>query len=192
MNRFVTNSELLLVRHTAVAEQYRNVCYGASDVELSPAGKDHAERIAIELAERPVTRIIHSGLQRARYLAELLADQLSLPLEEKQNFRERDFGSWELRPWEEIYKETGDEMMKIISDPDGYRPGGAETTTEFSERVRCAVAEIDSPGLTVIIAHGGPISALRGLRDNRPIADWLELIPAHGQCIPYAISNGGG
>jgi alpha-ribazole phosphatase len=186
------HSELLLVRHTEVGEQYRSVCYGSSDVELSPAGMRHAERVAVELSQRPVTRIIHTGLQRAFYLARLLADRLSLPLEEQPLLRERDFGTWELRPWEEIYRETGDEMLKIITEPDRFRPGGAETTHEFSERVRSAVDRIDADGLTVVIAHGGPISALRGMREQRPVAEWLELIPAYGQCIAYPFSRGEG
>jgi broad specificity phosphatase PhoE len=192
MDQLITNRELLLVRHTAVAKQYQTVCYGASDVELSPAGKLHADQLANELAERPIARIIHSGLQRTRYLAERLADRLSLPLEEQPKFRERNFGSWELRPWEEIYNETGDDMLKMISEPDNFRPGGAETTREFSDRIQSAIAEIDPDGLTIVIAHGGPIAALRGMQQQKPIADWLTLIPAYGQCIPYPFSNGKG
>ena len=64
------NGELILIRHAAVSERYHGRCYGRSDVELSLAGERHSEELSQFFATRPVSRILHSGLQRTRFLAD--------------------------------------------------------------------------------------------------------------------------
>jgi broad specificity phosphatase PhoE len=178
------NSELLFVRHTQVAEKYQNVCYGASDVELSAEGERHAREVAESLVERSVERIVHSGLSRARILATHLSELTGVPLEEQNGLRERDFGSWELTSWDDIYTEHGDDMMKMVSEPDKYRPGGSETTREFVERVATAAVEISLNQKTVVVCHGGVIAALTGLTQKISIHEWLDQIPAYGEVRP--------
>lgn len=182
-------SEILFVRHTAVAEQYQNVCYGATDVELSPAGGQHAIEVAESLASLSVDRIVHSGLSRARILAEHLAKLTGLDLEECQGLSQRNFGDWELTAWDDIYAEHGDDMMKMVTEPNKYRPGGSETTREFLERVATACEKIHQPGRTVVVCHGGVIAALTGLANQLSIHEWLEQIPAHGEVRPLPPVN---
>lgn len=174
-------TEVLFVRHTAVAEQYQQVCYGASDVELSLQGEQHARQVAESLAEQAIDRIVHSGLMRARVLANHLSELTGLELEERSALRERNFGSWELNTWDAIYREHGEDMMKMVSEPDRYRPGGAETTREFVERITDACEGLHRPGRTVVVCHGGVIAALTGLVHRLSITEWLEKIPAHGE-----------
>jgi broad specificity phosphatase PhoE len=177
-------NEVLFVRHTAVAEKYRPLCYGASDVELSPAGEQHAREVAESLAESAVDRVIHSGLKRARVLAEHLRKLTDCRLEERTGFQERDFGSWELTSWDEIFAEHGDEMLKMISQPETYRPGGSETTYEFVERLVEACHDLHQPGRTVVVCHGGVIAALSGLIERSEISQWMDYVPAHGEICP--------
>lgn len=180
----VNETEVLFVRHTAVAEKYQPLCYGATDVELSSAGERHAREVAESLARFPVDRIIHSGLKRARILAEHLAELTGQALEERTGFRERDFGTWELASWDDIHAELGDDMMKIISEPETYRPGGSETTREFVERVARSCHDLHQPGRTVVVCHGGVIATLSGLVEQLEIDRWINRIPAHGEIRP--------
>ncbi|MBD3674384.1 MAG: histidine phosphatase family protein [Planctomycetaceae bacterium] len=178
------SSEVLFVRHTAVAEKYQNVCYGASNVELSADGEQHARKVAETLAGQAIDRIVHSGLTRAKIIADHLAELTGLFPEQNDGLRERNFGDWELNPWEDIYREHGDDMMKMVSEPETFRPGGAETTREFIERVASACENLHLPGRTVVICHGGVIAALTGLSRRLSISEWLEQIPAHGEIRP--------
>jgi len=178
-------SGLLLVRHTEIAERYRDICYGASDVELSAVGLQRAHEIAAVLALRPITRIVHSGLTRTRILAERLGELTQLTPVCCEGLRERHLGDWELQSWQSIFDRHGSEMEQMISKPESYRPGGGETTHEMRDRILAAFQSLPQDGLTVVITHGGPIAVCRGIRQKLPIADWLGLIPAYGEIVPW-------
>lgn len=177
------NSGLLLVRHTEIAERYRGVCYGASDVELSPQGLRHVGELAATLAALPLTRIVHSGLARTRCLAERVGQLANLPALRCEGLRERDFGAWELQSWNSIFEQHGDEMDRIITEPDSYRPGGGETTYEMRDRITAAFETLPHDGLTVAITHGGPIAVFLGAQQNLPVPAWLGLVPAYGEIV---------
>jgi broad specificity phosphatase PhoE len=152
-------------------------------VELSEAGRARSRELAKELADLPVTRVIHSGLHRTRYLAELLAESIGLFAETDVRLRERSFGSWELTPWEVIHEDTGSAMMGMLTDPAAFRPGGGETTFELRERAIRWLRELSGKGLVIAVTHGGPIAALRGTVDDRPVVDWPRLIPKCGEWV---------
>lgn len=174
---------LILVRHGEVAARWKGICYGSTDVELSPQGEQQSETLAARLATEPVRRIVHSGLGRSALLAERLADLSGIACEVAPALRERDFGIWEGRSWDEIFRDHGDEMLRMISEPDTYRPGGGETTAELRDRVLEWFARVPEDGLTVAITHGGPIAALVGTLGQLPIADWPRLIPGYAESV---------
>jgi broad specificity phosphatase PhoE len=169
---------IILVRHTAVALVWRRRCYGRSDVPLSRAGKAAIGPLADALRGHRPDRIIHSGLTRTRALAESLGTSDTDPA-----WQERDFGSWEGQSWTAIYRATGAAMDGMIDTPDGFRPGGGETTTELAQRVMAAYAQLPTTGTTMIITHGGPIAAILGTRAGLHPRDWLPLVPAYGGVV---------
>ena len=185
------NEGLILVRHAQIADRYRGICYGRSDVELSPSGECRSRELAAELAVWPIARILHSGLARTRHLAEELGATSGLSPVCCEALRERDFGEWELKSWEDIHKRVGSEMLKMVSEPATYRPGGGETTFELRDRIVGWFRSLPPERLTVAITHGGPIAALRGSQQGLPVAAWIELIPACGESIPmeYLVVN---
>ena len=170
---------VLFVRHGEVAERYRHLCYGRSDVELSAAGIARSRELAEQLASEPITLVCHSGLARTRILAELLAPSPEVcPL-----LRERDFGTWEMRTWDDLYAETGDAMTGSIHAPATWRPPGGETTFELRDRVLSWYQSLPEQGVIVAVSHGGPIAALRGTLLNAAVADWPQLIPPVGTWV---------
>ena len=44
---------LILVRHAPVADRYRGLCYGQSDVELGPIGEGRSRELVESLAAVP-------------------------------------------------------------------------------------------------------------------------------------------
>ncbi|WP_164102476.1 histidine phosphatase family protein [Candidatus Laterigemmans baculatus] len=176
---------MLLVRHPQVDSGVQGLCYGRSDVPLSLEGVGQSQLLADRLARLPVRRIFHSGLQRTRVLAQRLGELTGIEPRPSEALVERDFGDWELQSWEEIYRREGEGMLRMISEPETYRPGGGETTWELADRVwnglqgkRAGCRQ--GGGLTVAVTHGGPIAAYRGRLGGLPVADWPSLIPACG------------
>ena len=169
-----------LVRHTAVAARWLSRCYGRSDVALSGEGIAAARRRAHELAALDVEAVVTSPLRRARVLAGRIALLKSLPLVIEPRLAECDFGSWEGRAWDDIWRETGNAMDGMIHAPDTFRPGGGETTREMARRAYDWLDGLDRKANVIAVCHGGPIAAIRGRLDGAPVTEWLALIPAYG------------
>lgn len=181
---------VLLVRHTAVARYWTGRCYGASDVGLSRAGKADARRRAIEIAAWRPTQVIHSGLVRARTLAQQIATLADAPCFADPAWRERDFGTWEGRLWTAIYRETGNAMDGMIEAPGSFRPGGGETTLALAARTNVALRSLP-PGRIVVVTHGGPIAAIRGSAAGVAAHQWATLVPALGEAVNIPEQGGG-
>src|SRR5262245_469458 len=177
---------ILLVRHCAVGPEYRGLCSGQSDIRLSAEGEAHSLQLAEQLAALPITNLFHSGLHRTHFLAELVASRLDVPAVADTDLRERDFGIWELRPWDEIFAEVGRAMDSLLLDPANYAPPGGETTLALCDRVLGWYRRLPPEGLVVAITHGGPIAALRGALLGWAVDRWPELIPACGSIIELA------
>lgn len=183
MEHAFLKSSLILVRHGPVADRYHGLCYGQSDVELSPRGERRSRELAETLAALPVDRIMHSGLGRTSYLAHHLGERLGMPAFRAEALRERNFGRWELRSWDGLHREYGDTILNMVSEPGTFRPGGGETTFEMRNRVREWFRGVPRDGLSVAVTHGGPIAALLGTLRDLPVAAWPELIPPYCQCV---------
>ncbi|MFQ3652118.1 MAG: histidine phosphatase family protein [Gemmataceae bacterium] len=172
-----------LVRHPAVFDTYRGVCYGSSEVPLSPESVSQLQSLARNIQRLgPITHLYHSGLIRCAVLAETLAALTGLPATTDARLRERHFGQWEGRTWDEIHAETGDAMLGMVTAPDTWRPPGGETTFELRDRVLAWYAQLPTHATIVAITHGGPIAALLGTLQQRPVAQWPQLIPPYGAC----------
>jgi broad specificity phosphatase PhoE len=174
---------VILVRHGEVAPRWRGVCYGQTDVELSDHGQRQTSQLIEELATWPIHALWHSGLTRARCLAEPLAALLGLPCREDSRLAEIHFGAWEGRDWQAIFAETGRAMEAILSAPDHFAPPGGETLHGLRDRVLSWFHELPAEGLLVAICHGGPIAALRGTLAGLPASHWPTLVPQMGTWV---------
>jgi len=177
------SASVLLLRHPPVTLAWRKRCYGRSDMGWSRAGTVMARTLADQLATRPIDAIVHSGALRTRRLAEMIGRAPAIPVSEDAGWLERDFGTWEGRTWQAIWRETGDLMDRMITDPTGFRPGGGETGQELSERALAAWGRLPASGTTLVIAHGGPIAALRTWQAGEPLEAMVHHIPACGEVI---------
>lgn len=131
---------------------------------LSRVGQAMIPALCEQLAALGPDRIIHSGLRRTRVLAERLGIRLGIVPAIAPDWRERDFGAWEGRTWQSIFRTTGNAMDGMIENPSGFRPGtDGETTQELLERIGKAIRALPQHGRIAIISHGGPIAAARQL-----------------------------
>src|SRR5690606_1687766 len=87
-----TPTHLYLIRHGEPDECHKDCYYGQLDVELGEKGRAQSRAVAERLASVPFSAIYSSDLQRATYLAELLAEPRGLPVRQLAVFRERNMG----------------------------------------------------------------------------------------------------
>jgi alpha-ribazole phosphatase len=177
---------VLLIRHTEVAVRWAKRCYGRTDIGLSRNGVLQAAEISAQLATQPVSMIIHSGLKRASHLALRLAAQKGIASIADERWQERNFGTWEARTWHAIWKETGNAMDRMITDPHEYRPGGGETTAELYERSLDAWNSLPPRGDIIVISHGGPIAAIRTMLARVPLTEILDYRVATGSITTFS------
>lgn len=166
-----------LVRHPPVALHWQKRCYGTSDMGLSREGTSLAKALVSKLVEIAPDRIVHSDMRRTRLVAERVADLLSIDARADDRWRERNFGSWEGRSWNAIYRETGNAMDGMLDDPEGFRPGGGETTAELAARSLAVWNDLPEDQNIAVITHGGPIAAILAKRGNAPLAALATYIP---------------
>lgn len=174
--------QLLLIRHGEIESRFKGICYGRTDVGLSQLGRDQSRAVASRLEHQP-TAVMTSDLSRARFLADRLARRHGLDPIVCRELRERDFGDWELRSWDDVYAETGDAMDGMVSAPDAFRPPGGETTFELRDRVLHWYRRLPREGCIVAVTHGGPIAALLGSLERRPVVEWPGLVPSWGEVV---------
>lgn len=174
---------VLLLRHPPVARAWAGRCYGRSDMGWSRDGQAMAARLADQLAERPIDAIVHSGAARTRRLAELVGRRRTFPLVSDARWLERDFGAWEGRRWQAVWRETGDLMDRMITHPASFRPGGGETGLDLSLRVQAAWRDLPRSDTTLVIAHGGPIAALRAWLGGEPLERMVAFVPPCGELV---------
>jgi alpha-ribazole phosphatase len=174
---------IVLVRHPPVAEHWSNRCYGQSDIGWSREGRRLARDLARKIAAEQPQTVIHSDLRRTRELAEAVARRCGASVREDRRWRERDFGAWEGRTWLSIWRETGSAMDLMITVPSAFRPGGGETTAELAARATAAWSDLPEDGLIVVIAHGGPIAAIRHGLARSPTAKITDYVPKCGEIV---------
>jgi broad specificity phosphatase PhoE len=139
-----------------------------------------ARTLATSLAAEPPSIVVHSGLVRTERLARMIVARTGARLLCDGRWRERDFGSWEGRSWQAIWRETGNLMDRMMTHAAEFRPGGGETTAELFDRATAAWAELPRDRTVIVVAHGGPIAAARAQDAGRSIAQLVDFIPAPG------------
>jgi broad specificity phosphatase PhoE len=169
---------ITLIRHAQVRAEFKTICYGQKDIELSEDGLSAsilmASRMSVEL---PASLVFHSGLTRTQSLAEALkaASPNLIKIAVDHRLRERDYGRWEGESWDKIFASNSEEFHDLIEKPESYRPPGGETTFELQKRVVAWFEEclaLDSIDSIIAVSHSGPIAALAGYLNEAHPRDW--------------------
>lgn len=177
---------LWLVRHAPVRAA-PGLCYGATNLPAdASATRAAAERLARSLPEG--TRVVSSPLQRCELLAQILLGlRPDLIYTVDDRLREMDFGSWELRPWDEVPRADMDAWLADFADA---RPGGdGESVRALMTRVGAAWddAVAAPPAPTLWVTHAGVMRAVlllsQGVRLPAQAADWPDAALAFGELV---------
>ena len=156
-------SRLLLVRHGETELNSAERYWGRTDVKLSAAGLEQAERLRNLLVTENIDAVYSSPLSRARVTAETIASGHRLAVITCPELREVNFGRLEGLTFAEVgqlYPEVT--KMWIERNPELRYPGG-ESVSQFNRRVGRFVSRLEkhTPEETIlIVAHSGSLRVL--------------------------------
>lgn len=181
-------TRLILIRHGETDWNAEGRWQGQIDVPLNEKGREHARRLATELAGEGIQALFASDLSRALETAQPLAEALNLPIQTDARLREINQGDWQGLLVTEIQARYAELFQMRTDNPHSIAPPGGETVPQVQERVVQALDEIirRHPQETVaIVAHGFVIAVLRIRLENRALDEVWDLIPGSGEWFTY-------
>ena len=148
-----------LIRHGKTIANERRLYCGHSDLPLSDKGRAELAKLkSLGIYPSYADFYYTSGLLRAEETLSLLygeVDRKSLP-----NFREFDFGRFEMHSHEELDSDP-DYQAWIADNTNLVRTPGGENKIDFLERVVDGYKNLENmPGIKLVICHGGVIASL--------------------------------
>ena len=147
---------ITLLRHGESSGNAQNLFQGHAEYDLTEKGRAQSEAVAARWLEEGVTfiRIISSPQSRARQTAEIIAEQLSLPIEFDSNWKEINNGVLAGFSLDEVEKRY---LSREIMTP--YEPIGESGESQWDLYLRAGrvVQELirRPAGNYLVVSHGG-------------------------------------
>jgi len=156
-------SKLFLVRHGETELNSAERYWGRSDVKLSAAGIEQAERLRDRLAVEKIDAVYSSNLERALVTAEIIASGHQLAVITCAELREVNFGQLEGLNFSEISRLYPEVAKLWVERSTKLKYPGGESLVEFNTRVSKFLSRLDkhTVGETIlIVAHAGVLRTL--------------------------------
>jgi probable phosphoglycerate mutase len=157
-------TDVLLVRHgeSAPARLDRPAprVDGHSDPELSPEGREQAERLADRLVHEEIDAIYVTTLRRTAETAAPLASRLGLEPRVEPDLREVFLGEWEGVAFRKYVTERHPTAVQMFLEQRWDVIPGAESNDAFRARVQAGLERIVAAHRgqrVVVVVHGGVI-----------------------------------
>jgi broad specificity phosphatase PhoE len=169
---------LTLIRHGEPESRYQDCYYGQMDVALSERGGEQSRALAERLREVPFDAIVSSDLERAWYLAELLAQSREQPVRRLAVFRERHMGRLQGIPVGVLQRDHAEVYNRWMADRIAYRCPEAENFFDLRERILPAIEQLVGAfaGRRVaLVCHAGPIRIAVGQALGLPMENIFRI-----------------
>ena len=158
-------TRIIAIRHGETAWNVDTRIQGHTDIPLNAHGQLQAERLAQALAEQdPLHAIYTSDLQRAHQTAATVGKRLGLTPVTHVGLRERGFGAFEGKTFQEIEIDLPEDAMRWRTrDPHWEPPEGGESLLTLDKRIRHTLNSLAAkhPGEHIaVFAHGGVMDIL--------------------------------
>ena len=147
---------LYLIRHGATGANLENRFAGRSPEPLHPTGIKQIQEVGAELASCNITRIVCSPLPRTRQTAEILQNNLNIPVTVSDGLTEINIPHWDGLTKQELRDTFGDEYPTWLNSPEFFALPGCETIAEVQERSLQALKGIitaEPAGNLLIVSH---------------------------------------
>lgn len=157
-------TRIIAVRHGETSWNVDARIQGQTDVGLNDNGRRQAQRVGRALAGERISAVYSSDLERAHETAQSIAQVAGIPVIPHEGLRERSFGMFEGKTFDEIHQTWPDQAQNWRKRiPEWQPPEGGESLLELRARVTRTLEELASrhPGQQiVVVAHGGVLDAL--------------------------------
>ena len=156
-------TRVFVVRHGETAWNVDKRIQGQLDVPLNARGQWQAEQLARALAGEELAAVYSSDLQRARDTAAAVAAAAGVELRLDAQLRERAFGRFEGRTFEEVEQRWPDEVQRWRRRDPAFDAQGGERLDAFYARsvaVAWRHAARHPAQAIVIVSHGGVLDCL--------------------------------
>jgi Fructose-2,6-bisphosphatase len=152
--------EIYLLRHGDTHATENGYYAGWMDVPLSEGGRRRVEKSREFLPRNGFQKVFVSPLRRTLETARIVVPDM--PMEIREELRERSFGSWEGKGWKEIEAGFPEEMVEWRKDPLRFTPPGGESFQVVLERVVAFWEKLrqEPEGSYLLVTHGGVIRSL--------------------------------
>jgi len=179
-------STIYLIRHGKTAANEKHLYCGSTDLPLAEAGIAELKELRNSYSDCKGYHFVTSGMLRTEQTLELLFGEVSRTV--VPEFREMDFGVFEMHSYEEL-KKRGDYQQWLEGNNEANATPNGESGAEMQKRVLKAFKEqMERDENTVIITHGGPIAAIMEAvfpNEHKNRYEWQPK-PGHG----YAVTEG--
>lgn len=156
--------KIILVRHGETTANVANLFCGHTDVALTEKGIHQAEKTALKLENRKITRVICSDLERTFRTASIINTYHNLSIEKEPRLREMFFGSCEGYTYEEIVAaKPGAFKKERMGSWDFTFPEG-ENLRELTARVMASMNDLrktlSEDDIALVVVHAGVIRSI--------------------------------
>jgi broad specificity phosphatase PhoE len=152
---------LFFLRHGQTALSRANMfCGRRLDPALTPEGAAMAEAFGQAYRDVEWRGIYSSPLSRAVATATPLARAIGLPICQRDELAELDYGRWDGMTTDEVAAQFHIEHERWTADPAWNPPTGGETAVQLAQRMTRAVEEIDATyddGNVLVVSHKASI-----------------------------------
>lgn len=163
-----------LIRHGETNWSLSGQHTGRTDIPLTEHGEEQARTLALQLRDIPFTHVLTSPRQRARQTCDLSG--LGTKAEIEPDLAEWDYGDYEGRKSEDIYKQRADWNIFRDGCPHGEMPA------QVSARADRLIARLNTlEGKVALFSHGqfGSVLAAR----------WIGLALAEATHFPLGAAS---
>ena len=156
-------TRIIAIRHGETAWNVATRIQGQLDIGLNALGRWQAGQLAKALVEEHFQAIYSSDLLRAWDTAISVGDAVKMPVQTVNALRERGFGVFEGKTFEQIGELWPDQALQWRKREPGFAPEGGESLIDFRDRIVNAVSQLAAAHMgqqIAVVAHGGVMDVL--------------------------------
>jgi probable phosphoglycerate mutase len=157
-------TRIIAVRHGETSWNVDARIQGQLDIHLNDTGRWQARRVGDALSGEDLSAVYSSDLHRAHETARAIADAAGIQVVAHPGLRERRFGMFEGKTFDEIHQTWPDHAhnwKKRI--PEWEPPEGGESLLQLRERVTRTITDLAARHRgeqIAVVAHGGVLDTL--------------------------------
>lgn len=162
---------IYLIRHGEIDKPSARSFLGQTDLHLNNNGIRQAEALREQLQDIAFTQVFSSPLQRAMQTAALVSGKSAASIQQIEQFKEINLGTWEGMTVDEIKARFPGAYEQRGQDLEFFRPGGGESFGDLAARSYPALLSLADKhqGPLLVVAHAGVNRVILSRLQHKPL-----------------------